>query len=79
MPPHKSQVSFDLHSISRSPRKNQANSDPYTQFKSISIPTTKSSQFWCRDAKNKFISTPTLKPSTHLTHTLKPSKIRSPT
>ena len=36
---------------------------PYTEVKLISIPTTKSSQFWSRDTKNKLISIPTLKPS----------------
>ena len=50
-------------SIFRPHAKNQVNSDPCTEVKSILIPTIKSSQFWCRDTKTKLIPIPTLKPS----------------
>ena len=51
------------HNIFRPPRKNQVNSDPYTEVNSISIHTIKSSPFWCLDTKTRSISIPTLKPS----------------
>ena len=44
----------------RPPRKQQINFDPCTEMKSISIPSTKSSQFWCRDTKAELISISTL-------------------
>ena len=57
MPPHEDQFNFDPHTKTKvfflPPRENQANSDPYTEVNSISIPTLKSSQFWCLDTKTK--------------------------
>ena len=59
MPPQKAKL-ISIHtlntSIFRPPRKNQVNSDPYTKINSISIPTIKSTQFWCRGTKTKLIS-----------------------
>ena len=40
-------------SIFRPSHKKQVISGPYTEVKSISIPTIKWSQFWCRDTKTK--------------------------
>ena len=41
--------------------KIQVTSDSYTRVKSTSIPTIKSSQFWCCNTKTNLISIPTLK------------------
>ena len=64
MPPPKTKF-ISIHTLKigiiRPPRNNQANSGPYTEIKSISIATPKSSQFWCRDTKTNLISIPTLK------------------
>ena len=65
MPPHQNMFVSTRTlkaSIFRPPRKQQVNSNPYTEFKSISISIIKSSEFHCHDTKTKLISIPELKP-----------------
>ena len=84
MPPHKNKF-IPIHKLKpssfRPPPTKHVNSDLYTEVKLISIPTKKSSKFWCHDTKAKlfriptqtnFSSTPTLK----RIHFLTPHKIQ---